>query len=120
MSAGERFSPLLFYGGIMKNELEKFVQEHDLIQRTFVSFWNCYKNYLQEYPEEAGEYQLIDRDSVQPELYGYSFVISKKFQRDFVKVLIDIYQKNETFEIGEYWCIYDENGEILDDTFVLD
>ena len=104
----------------MKNQLEKFVQKYDLVQRTFASFWNCYDDYLQEYPEEAEEYQLIDHDSVRLELYGYSFVISEKFHRDFVKVLIDIYQKNEMYQIGEYWCIYDENGEILDDTFVLD
>lgn len=106
----------------MREILEKTVNEHDLINRTFESFWEVYDAYLSE--EDAkditGELGLADRDSIHAEFYGYSFWVSNDLDFVHIKVYIDCFLKGESTRFATYWCVYDLEGELFDDYFVIE
>ena len=79
----------------MKETLEKIVIEHDLINQTLKNFWECYDDYLadEDTKEEAKEYGLVDRNSINAELYGYSFWVSNDLDFVHIKVYIDCFLK---------------------------
>lgn len=104
----------------MREELDNIVKKYNLIERTFESFWRTYDCYLEEEPEESKEVGFYNRDSVNAELYGYSFCVTNELDFDYVKVHIDIFLKGKTVRCGDYWCIYDLDGKEFDDCFVVD
>ncbi len=106
----------------MKETLEKIVNDHDLINQTFAHFWECYDTYLsdEDTKEEVEEYGLVDRNSIDAKLYGYSFWVSKDLDFVHIKVYIDCFLKSETMRFATYWCIYDLEGELFDDYFVCE
>lgn len=106
---------------MLREELDETVERYDLVKRTFDSFWVCFENYLTDdiTKEESREYGLTDKDQVEVKLYGYSFVVSKKFSREFIKVDLDVYKKDSSSEFAEYYCIYSLSGECEDDYFVI-
>jgi hypothetical protein len=106
---------------MLREELDGIVERYDLVKRTFDSFWICFENYLTGdiTREESREYGLTNKDQVEVRLYGYSFVVSKKFSREFIKVDLDVYKKDCNPEFAEYSCIYSLDGECEDDSFVI-
>lgn len=104
----------------MREELDCLLKKHNLIDRTFDSFWHTFDRYLKEEPEESKEAGFFSRDSVRAELYGYSFCVTNELDFDCIKVYIDIFLKGETVNCGDYWCIYSLDGEEFDDCFVID
>lgn len=106
----------------MREELDEIVNGNKLIERSFEYFWNCYDNYLTDdiTKDESREYGLIDRSSVTPKLYGYSYCVTNTYGFDTIKVYIDIFRKNEEKRFAEYWIIYSINGEVVDDFFVTE
>ncbi len=106
----------------MRETLEKIVSEHDLINQTFTNFWDCYDNYLsdEDTKEEVEEYGLVDRDSIDVKLYGYSFCVSNDLDFVHIKVYIDCFLKGESTRFATYWSIYDLQGEFFDDYFVCE
>ena len=103
----------------MREKLDIIIQKHDLINRTFKNFWEAYDTYLTDEltKEESQGYGLIDRDSIDAELCGYSFCVSNALNFDYIKVTIDCFQKGETMRFASYWCIYNLDGELFDDCF---
>lgn len=104
----------------MREELDAIVQKYNLINRTFETFWENYDSYLIEEPEESKGLGLLDRDSIYIKLYGYSFSVRNSLNFDSVMVYTDFFKKGETIITGSYWCIYQLNGELFDDYFVID
>lgn len=106
----------------MRNELDSIVQKYDLINHSFEVFWTNYDTYItdENTKEEAKENGFISRDSVTAKLHGYSFCVSEDLDFDYIKVCIDCFRKRETLRSIRFWCIYDLNGELFDDFFVLE
>lgn len=106
----------------MKEILEKIISEHDLINQTFNNFWKCYDAYLsdEDSREEIEEYGLVNRNSINVKLYGYSFWISNDLDFEYIKVYIDCFFKGESMRFATYWCIYNLQGELFDDYFVFE
>ena len=106
----------------MKETLEKIVNEHDLINQTLKNFWECYDDYLadEDTKEEAKQYGLVDRNSINAELYGYSFWVSNDMDFVHIKIYIDCFLKGQSMRFATYWCIYDLQGEFIDDYFVCE
>lgn len=100
--------------------IRKIIGEYDLINRTFKNFWECYDKYLtnEEAKDEIEKYGLVDRNSINAELYGYSFWVANDINFEHIKVYIDCFLKGETSRFATYWCIYDLQGEFFDDYFV--
>ena len=105
---------------IMREELDYIVKKHNLIDRTFKSFWHNYDCYLEEESKESKEVGLYDRDSINAELYGYAFCVTNELDFDCIKVYIDIFLKGNNVRCGDYWCIYDLDGNKFDDYFVIE
>lgn len=103
----------------MKKELEALIRKHNLINRTFDSFWKNYDRYIIEEPEESAEIGVTNRDSIEAGLYGYSYVISKAFNSDHIKVEIEMVLQSNKTQVGSYWCIFDLSGNCKDDYFVI-
>ena len=104
----------------MRKQLEAIIEKHNLINQTFENFWLNVDNYIKEEPEECAEIGLADRNQIKPELCGYSFCATKEWDVDHIKVHIYIYLGDDQFRIGDYWCVYDLDGDFLDDYFVID
>lgn len=104
----------------MRKQLEAIIEKHNLINQTFENFWLNVDNYIKEEPEECAEIGLADRNQIKPELYGYSFWVTNKLGFDCIKVYIDINLEGKASQIGDYWCVYDLDGDFLDDYFVID
>lgn len=104
----------------MREQLDNIVKTHDLIDRTFESFWDVYDHYLEEQPFESKEIGFCDRDSINAELYGYAFCVTNELDFDCIKVYIEIFRKGETVSCGDYWCIYGLDGKKFDDYFALE
>ena len=104
----------------MREELDNIVKMHDLIGRTFESFWCTYDRYLEEEPTESKTIGFYGRDSINAELYGYAFFVTKELDFDCIKVYIEICLKAENIRCGEYWCVYSLDGKEYDDYFVID
>ena len=104
----------------MRKELDELVEKYDLINRTFDSFRKSYDNYLTDdiTKEEAAEAGFTDKDTIIPELECYSFVVSKKFSRDYIAVTLECHREGETLCCITYWVIYDLDGNDYDDYFV--
>ncbi|MBQ3161916.1 MAG: hypothetical protein IJC04_07305 [Oscillospiraceae bacterium] len=104
----------------MRKQLEAIIEKYNLINQTFESFWINVDNYIKEDPEECAEIGLINKNQIKPELHGYSFCVTKEWNVDCIKVYIDIFLEGDSFRIGDYWCVYNLDGEFLDDYFVID
>ena len=104
----------------MKNKLDNIIQKNKMIPRAFESFWNSYDSYLLEESEESKKLELLNRNSITAELYGYSFCVTKDLDFDWIKVCIDFFLKDETTRLGTYWCIYNLDGDLFDDYFVIE
>ncbi len=104
----------------MREELDNIVKKHNLIERTFTSFWHTYDVYLEEQPTESREVGLCSRDSIDAELYGYAFCVTKELDFDCIKVYIEIYLKGKTVRCGEYWCVYSLDGKEFDRYFAIE
>ncbi len=104
----------------MREELDYIVKKHNLIERSFESFWHTYDVYLEEEPTESREAGLCNRDSINVELYGYAFCVTKELDFDCIKVYIEIYLKDNSVRCGEYWCVYNLDGKEFDDYLVID
>ena len=68
----------------MREELDNIIKKYDLITQTFENFWVAYDTYLTDEltKEESKSYGLIDRNSINAELYGYSFCVSNDLNFD--------------------------------------
>lgn len=103
----------------MREKLDYIVQTHRLIERTFEGFWLTYDGWLKENPEESREAGFIGRDSIRAELYGYAFCVTNELDFDCIKVYIEWFRKDGTVRCGDYWCIFDLDGNNFDDYFVI-
>ena len=103
----------------MREKLDEMVKEHDLINRSFLYFWDAYDDYLVDdiTKDEARELNLVDRDSVELNLYGYSYCVTERYESDIIRVNIDAYYKGTYKQIIEYACLFNLNGECIDDYF---
>ncbi len=106
----------------MREELENIIKKYNLISNSFEYFWENYDQYIsnEDTKDEAKENGFINRDSIAAKLYGYSYCISDDLDFDYIKVYIDCFRKGETMRSITYWCIYDLNGDLFDDYFVLE
>ena len=103
----------------MRQQLDLLVTQHDLINRTFACFWETFDSYLQEEPQECAKIGFTSRASVKPVLYGYVFGTSTDLAFDFIKVYLDIFVNGESVRAGDYWRIYNLQGEAFDDAFII-
>ncbi|MBP5492942.1 MAG: hypothetical protein J6Y08_08865 [Clostridiales bacterium] len=105
----------------MREALDAIVASCDLINRTFDNFWVCYDDYLTDEitKEEAEEFGLLDRNSVEARLNGYAFCVTDKYGCDLLKVYLDVYKKKQTSQFARYVCIYTTDGQIIDDIFSI-
>lgn len=107
----------------MKEQLNKIVESHGLIDQTWEYFWNSYDYYLIEEPEESSEYGLTDRYSIKPKLHSISYRIRKgDFAIEDEAVIVCIYMLLIPTEryIGYYDCLFDSEGNFIDDFFVTE
>lgn len=104
----------------MRQKLDALITKHDLIRRTMDSFWAMFDCYLEEEPEECAAIGFVNRESVRAELYGYVFGAARNLEFDFIKVYLDVFVQGKSLRVGDYWCIYDLQGNLFDDVFVID
>lgn len=107
----------------MKEQLNKIVENYGLIDQTWEYFWSSYDYYLIEEPEESAEYGLIDRNSIKHELHSISYRIRKgDFAIEYEAIIVCIYMLLNPTEryIGYYDCLFDSEGNFIDDFFVTE
>lgn len=107
----------------LKEQLNEIVSKYDLMNASFDMFWKCYKSYLAESPDEASEYGLVDEDSVRISLRSTSYVISEATRNgeklEFIEISIEMRNKEDHY-LGYYDAIFDLDGTVSDDYFVLE
>lgn len=107
----------------MKNKLNELVEKYRLIEYSWEFFWESYDNYIIIEPEESAENAIYNRNSIEPMLYSISYRIKAEyedFDSEVIIVRIDMRLKSNDNLIGHYACIFDLNGECIDDYFVID
>ncbi|MBR0483969.1 MAG: hypothetical protein IJJ69_04215 [Oscillospiraceae bacterium] len=104
----------------MKEMLYQIIEKYHLIERTWEWFWKNYDSYLTEEPEESAEYDLFDRESVNPVLYDKAFHVKYDNELEFIRITIQIRLKKNNKYIGEYSSDFTLDGEDLDDWFITE
>lgn len=110
----------------IREHLSELIEKYDLINRTYGYFWESYDNYLEEEPEEADSFDLIDRSSVEKPYLRYAdYKLTgvdgqNNFGCELLSVSLDFYHKGESrCALGYYTCEFTVNGEFSDDYFVI-
>lgn len=102
-------------------QIMELVTNYDMIKRTFEYFWQSYDNYLIEDHDEAKEFDLIDRNSVNVSLSCIEFKL-KSFDENMkhrfttISVTLKFLHRNNTQKWeGFYECMFFMNGYIEDE-----
>lgn len=116
-------------------QIMELVKKHNLINRTFEYFWCSYDSYLIEEAEEAKDFGLIDRDSVNVSLCLIAFKLrhfdeNMKHRFTTICVTLEFQHQNNTQEwLGTYECLFfmngsteneSKDGEVCDDFFWIE
>lgn len=110
-------------GGDMRELLDEIINRNHLAQHSIGSFWEAYDAYLKEEPDECKEYGLSDRDSVSTKLSGYAFRVTScnancsDGMEESINIFVDFFRKDTGEYIGRYTCIFNLDGECVDDIF---
>lgn len=114
-----------FFGHLtMKEQLTKIISEYDLTDVTYDSFWERYKSYLADSAEEAAEHGLVDETSVSITLRSTAYCKSGYLERngekmDYIEICYEMYDKQNKY-VGYYAGIFDLDGNMFDDCFVIE
>lgn len=103
---------------LIKDNLLTVADKYNMTERTFDSFWNTYDLYLEEDTEEAKSIGLTDRNSIKAVLHSISYQSNTEYEFDAICISIRMYIENSV--IGYYDMFFYENGDILDDYFVIE
>ena len=106
----------------MKTQIYDLIKKYDLINRTFIYFWESFDNYLKEEPKEAVSYNLINRNSIKtPILKSVKYILTgQKLETENLIITLEFGHTNEKFyTLGYYDCVFSTNGDIDDDFFVI-
>lgn len=101
-------------------QIMELVNNYDLINKTFEFFWNTYDSYLIEDYDEAKEFGLINRDSVNVSLWGIEFELrnfDENMKHRFMTICVTLkFQHHDKILKwqGTYECLFFMNGDIED------
>lgn len=101
-------------------QIMELVNNYDLINKTFEFFWNTYDSYLIEDYDEAKEFGLINRDSVNVSLWGIEFELrnfDENMKHRFMTICVTLkFQHHDKIQKwqGTYECLFFMNGDIED------
>ena len=116
-------------------QIMELVNNYDLINKTFEFFWNTYDSYLIEDYDEANEFGLINRDSVNVSLWGIEFELrnfDENMKHRFMTICVTLkfqHRNNAQKWNGTYECQFFMNGdtegefkdgEVCDDFFWIE
>ncbi|TVX96233.1 hypothetical protein [Cohnella terricola] len=107
--------------------LEQWIKTHSIIERTINGFWVCFKNYLNEYPEEVNMFSdeiNLDDITIKVDTIAYKTTFHPEYQiadseySQEVVSIFDVLYRNKN--IGYYKMFFYLDGECYDDSLVTE